>query len=98
METLNAIYVRMNILLEEMGLVSRQLISEIKGLNERMSKLYISWEGEAYAAYHRVLMEDIRVMEETAMDAMFMYILLREALERYRKMELQAGEVIGGLK
>lgn len=98
MEAVSAIYVRMNILLEEMGGVAHKLLTEISGLREKMSKLHVSWEGEAFMTYHRVLMDDLYIMEATAMDAMFMHALLRDALTRYQEMEKIVSERVGGLK
>lgn len=98
MEVINAIYVRMNILLEELGTKAVELCREIKDLKERTAKLYISWQGEAFEEYHRVLMDDLTVMEITAMDAMYMHVLLKEALTEYQKMEMRISEKVGGLK
>ena len=98
MEVLSAVYVRMNILLEEMGGVAYNLLKEISSLRERMSKLHVSWEGEEFNVYHRVLMDDLYIMEAAAMDAMFMHRLLAEALTGYQQMELKVSETVGGLK
>ena len=97
METISAVYVRMNILLEEMGTVSARLSREISDLRENMERLHISWEGKAYEEYHRVLMEDLSVMELKASNAVLMYQLLKEALTRYQVMETKIGEAVGGL-
>ena len=98
MEIINAVYVRMNILLEEMGTVAIRLCREITGLKVSMSKLHISWEGEAYEEYYRVLMEDLSVMELKACNAMLMYQLLKMALMRYQEMERQVAVSVRGLK
>ena len=98
METVNAIYVRMNILLREMGIKAWELYREIGSLKEKTAKLYISWQGEAFEEYHRVLMNDLSVMEITAIDTIYMHRLLREALDEYQKMEMRISERVGGLK
>lgn len=97
MQAVNAVYIRMNNLTREMGMVSGRLYHEIRDLNEKMSGLAISWEGEAYEEYHRVLMEDLSVMLLISLEAVIMYRLLRASLERYQGMEGRIKEMIGGL-
>ncbi len=98
METINAIYVRMNVLLEELGIKVWELYREISGLKEKTAKLHVSWQGEAFEVYHRVLMKDLSVMEVTAVDAIYIHRLLKEALAQYQKMEMRISETVGGLK
>ena len=98
METISAIYVRMNVLLEEMGIKVRELYREISGLKEKTDRLHVSWQGEAFEEYHRVLMKDLSVMEITAIDAIYVHRLLKEALSEYQNMEMRISETLGGLK
>ena len=98
METVNAIYVRMNILLEELGTKGEQLCREISSLKEKTEKLYLSWQGEAFEEFNRALRNDLTVMEITAVDAMYMHRLLREALTEYQTMEIKVSRIVGGLK
>ncbi|MCR4807746.1 MAG: hypothetical protein K5857_08725 [Lachnospiraceae bacterium] len=97
MQAVNAIYVRMSTLLDEMGSVSDRLYREIRGLKDRLKDLHVSWQGEAFSAYSRVLMEDLAVMEITALDAILMYRILALALKRYMQMETSVSEAVGGL-
>ncbi len=98
METINAVYVRMNILLQELGIKAGELYREINGLRERTARLNISWQGEAFEEYHRVLMKDLSFMEITAVDAIYMHRLLKEAIAGYQFMEMRVSEIVGGLK
>ena len=98
MEIINAVYVRMNVLLEELGIRAFDLYREISGLKEKTARLHVSWQGEAFEEYHRVLMKDLSVMEVTAIDAIYIHRLLKEALTEYQKMEMRISETVGGLK
>jgi uncharacterized protein YukE len=98
MEAISAVYIRMNILLEELGTKTEQLYREINSLKEKTAKLYVSWQGEAFEEFSRVLKDDMTVMEITAVDAMYFYRLLRDALGEYQRMEMRVSEAVGVLK
>ena len=97
MQAVSAVYVRMNALLTELGRAAGELNREITSLKDKVRKLYVSWEGEAYDEYSRVLMEDLTVMELTALDVVMMYQLLSSALSKYQGMELKISETVGGI-
>lgn len=95
---INAVYIRMNGLLEEMGNVAAGMNREIISLRDRLSFLGISWLGTAYEAYSRRMFDDLDVMEHTAEGIVVMCGLLYASLAGYQDTESRIADVIGGMK
>ncbi len=97
MQEVDAVYVRMSLMLTELGTVSKRLYDEINSLGDRLKYLGISWEGEAYDVYSRTLLSDLCLMELTACNLKLMYGLLHTALTRYQETEMRIYDMIGGM-
>ncbi len=97
MVPINALYVRMSELLNELGTLSFGMIREITGLRERLSGIGISWSGTAYEEYSRRLLRDLDTMENTSKGIAVMCSLLYISLSRYQDTELKVADIIGGL-
>lgn len=97
MLAINAVYVRMNGLLTELGNASVNLYREIAGLKDNLKNMGISWAGTAYEAYSLRLFEDLETMELTSARVVVMCELLYCALSMYMETEMKVADIIGGL-
>lgn len=97
MVPINAIYVRMRELLNELGILSVCMTCEVTDLKERLAGIGISWSGTAYEAYSRRLIRDLDTMENTSKGIAVMCTLLYISLSRYQETELKVADIIGGL-
>ncbi len=96
MVPLNAVYVRMRGLLDDLGTVSEGLYSKVIELDERLSGLGIAWEGTAYEQYSIRLKEDLDYMKAKALNMRIMHIVLQTSLKGYQQTELMVNNIIGG--
>lgn len=94
---LNAVYVRMNELLEELGRVTAGVGREIACFKDRAEVLGISWLGTAYEVYSRRLLSDIEAMEQILAEVVVMCSLLCTSILRYQETEMKVSDIIGGL-
>ena len=76
MVPINAVYVRMRELLNEMGDLAGNMVREITGIREKLDSIGISWCGTAYEAYSRRLLNDLDTMENTSKGIVVMCDLL----------------------
>lgn len=97
METLSAVYVRMNASLCDLARVTLSVRREITRLKDSINGIGISWKGTAYEAYSRRLYEDLESMEQVSEGMVTFSSLLYIALTRYQDTELKVADIIGGL-
>ncbi|MBR4719087.1 MAG: hypothetical protein IKP31_02465 [Lachnospiraceae bacterium] len=95
---IDAVYIRMNGLLINLGTASVNLYREINDLKDRLQTIGISWSGTAYEAYSMRLFDDLRAMEHTAAGIVVMCELLYSALSMYQQTEMKVADIIGGLR